>query len=364
MNKLKIIYLFLISSFLVLHGCNKENDLPNINPQLGITSWELITEIEGLSIDKSFRLHIDEDNVLWVGTFGNGLIKIEGESVSQLTTANSTIPDDIIYDINSDTNGFVWVGTANGLFKYKEDLTIYNSTNSDMILDHALSIAVDKANNVWFANGNAEEGGLMKFNQTENNWHLYTPDNSDIPNGIVMDIHITEDETVWTAHGMANNVGGIWKKSADGQEKVYNTDNSNLNYNWISTIKNDALGNIWLGTDAIVYLNSVNLHGGIQSLINEDFIDHNPANSGKATNRVTAMEFDCSGNLWVATSVDAPTFNLEYELSVYDGEKWLVLSNEIENFPNLYISDIEVDGETIWLSAPDYGLIKINTECE
>lgn len=258
----------------------------------------------------------------------------------------------------------MWGGTGKGLFKYKNDVTVYNSTNSDMILDHARRIAIDKANNVWFANGNAEEGGLMKYNQIENNWHLYTPENSDIPNGMVMDVHITEDGTVWTAHGMANGIGGIWKKSADGQEKVYNTDNSNLNYNWISTIKNDAFGNIWSGTDAAVYLNDVNLHGGIQRLSNNDFIDHNPATSGKTTNRVTAMEFDCNGNLWVATSPDAPTFNLGYELSFYNGEEWFVLSNEIDNFPNLYISDIEIDGETVWLAAPDYGLIKISIECD
>ena len=364
MNNLKSIYLFLISSLLVLHSCTKENNDPETNYPLGITSWELITQMEGVNIDNVFCLHVDEDKVLWLGTFGNGLIKIEGENVTQLNTENSTIPNDDVWAIDSDNYGFVWVGTANGLFKYKEDLTIYNSTNSDMILDHALSIAVDKANNVWFANGNSEEGGLMKFNQTENNWHFYTPDNSDIPNGIVLDVHITEDETVWTAHGMTNGVGGIWKKSGNGQEKVYNKDNSNINYNWISTIKNDASGNIWSGTNAPVYLDETTLHGGIQNLINNNFIDHNPANSGETTNRVTAMEFDCNGNLWVATSPDAPTFDIGYELSVYNGEQWFVLSNEIENFPNLYISDIEIDGNTVWISAPDYGLIKMSLECD
>jgi len=111
-------------------------------------------------------------------------------------------------------------------------------------------------------------------------------------------------------HGIIKNTCGIWKKTIDGQEEVYNTDNSNLNYNWISTLKHDASGNLWSGTDAPIYLDDKTLHGGIQSFINTDFIAHNPADSGKATNRVTAMEFDCNGNLWVATSPDAPTFNL------------------------------------------------------
>ncbi|MDO3694644.1 hypothetical protein QVZ41_07270 [Wenyingzhuangia sp. chi5] len=360
MNKLKAIYLFLILSFLILNSCTKENNFSETNHPLGISPWELITEIEGVTIDKPFRLHIDEDNVLWVGTFGNGLMKIEGEDITQLTTENSTMPDDVIYAIDSDNNGFVWGGTAKGLFKYKTDLTVYNSTNSDMILNNALCIAVDESNNIWFGNGNSEEGGLMRFNQTANNRQLYTPDNSDIPNGIINDVHISEDGTVWAGLGMVNGLGGIWRKSTDGQEKVYNTDNSNLNYNWITIIKNDASGNIWSGTNAPVYLDE-DLHGGIQNLINDDFIDHNPANSGETSNRVTAMEFDCNGNLWVATSVE-PTFNLRYQLSVYNGEKWFVLSNK--NFPNLYISDIEIDGETVWLAAPDYGLIKISFKCD
>ncbi|RXG11576.1 hypothetical protein DSM03_1154 [Leeuwenhoekiella aestuarii] len=354
--------MYLIASFLVLNSCTNEDRVLGLNQPLGITSWELITELEGVNIDKAFRLHIDKDKVLWVGTFGNGLIKIQGENASQLTTENSQIPDDIIYSIASDSNGFVWGGTVNGLFNYKTDITIYNSSNSAMTLDKAFSVAVDKTNTIWFENGNAEEGGLIRFDQTENNWQLFTPDNSDIPNGIINDIHITEDGTVWTGHGMVNGDGGIWKKSTDGQEKVYNTDNSNLNYNWITTLKNDASGSIWSGTDAAVYLNDINLHGGIQNLINNDFKDHNPAKSGEATNRVTAMEFDCNGNLWVATSTE-PQFNLGYELSVYNGEKWFVLSSEIENFPNLYISDIEIDGETVWLSAPDYGLIKVSFKC-
>lgn len=358
MNKLKVIYMLLILSFLV-NSCTKKDNFSEINLPLGITSWEVISELEGVNIDKPFRIHIDKDKVLWIGTFGYGLIKVEDESIIRLTTENSILPDDVIWALDSDNNGFVWGGTANGLFKYKKDLTLYNSTNSEMVLDKALCIGVDRNNNIWFENGNSEEGGLMKYDQIANNWYLYTPNNSDIPNGIINDVHITEDGTVWTGHGMTKGIGGIWKTSTDGEEKVYNTDNSNLNYNWITTIKNDASGNIWSGTDASVYLDDTTLHGGIQKLINNDFINHNPANSGETTNRVTAMEFDSNGNLWVATSVET-TFNLGYELSVYNGEEWVVLSNEIENFPNLYISDIEIDGETVWLSAPDYGLIKIS----
>ncbi|GLB53908.1 hypothetical protein NBRC110019_29490 [Neptunitalea chrysea] len=197
---MKAIYLFLISSLVVLNSCTKEDNIPETEYLLGITSWELITEIGGVPIDNAFPLHIDEDKVIWVGTFGNGLLKIDGEYVTQLTTENSTIPDDIIWALDSDSDGFVWGGTANGVFKYKEDFTVYNSTNSDMILDNALCIAVDDTNNVWFGNGNSQEGGLMKYNQTDNNWHLYTPNNSDIPNGIIHDVHITEDGTVWTRH--------------------------------------------------------------------------------------------------------------------------------------------------------------------
>lgn len=94
---MKIIYFFLISSFLLLNSCNR--DVPEIN-YTGAYSWELITEIEGVNIDKAFQLHVDKDNVLWVGTFGNGLIKIDGESITQLTTENSAIPDNLIYAID------------------------------------------------------------------------------------------------------------------------------------------------------------------------------------------------------------------------------------------------------------------------
>lgn len=232
-----------------------------------------------------------------------------------------------------------------------------------MILNHVTSIEVDQEDNIWFANGNSVEGGLMKFNPSEDNWKLFTSSNSTLPNGIINTIHIANDGTIWTGHGMLLGDGGIWTRTILGTEINYTINNSNLNYNWISHIVSDGLGRIWIGSNAIIFLDSETLFGGVQEFQNDNFISHNPSNSGHTTNRVESMEFDEVGNLWVSTGLDAPTFDLKNEISVYNKTNWLVLSNEINGFPNHRITDIKFHGNDVWMATAT-GLLNMKLNYE
>ena len=51
------------------------------------------------------------------------------------------------------------------------------------------------------------------------------------------------------------------------------------------------------------------------------------------------------------------TYN--YEISIYDGKKWVVLSSIDSTIPNSFILDFQVDtNNNIWV-ASDLGVIKI-----
>jgi ligand-binding sensor domain-containing protein len=354
MNKLLAAVVFSAA----LSGCSKKNDIkPSRDFGISFISWHLIDEIEGVGAELAFRLHIDHDGTLWVGTFGNGLIRI-GNEVKVYTTENSDLPNDTIWSITSDNNGVVWGGPLNGLFKLEgESFQVYDTANSAMVVNHIFAIGIDHSNNVWFGNGNAEEGGLMKFDQVDE-WTLFTPENSDLPTGIVNAVHIDGAGAVWTGHGMFRGAGGIWTRNASGIEKTYTIDNSNLEYNWARRIKGDKNGTVWVGTDAPIFLDGITLFGSVQEFQGDDFISHNPSNSGRATNRTEDMDFDDLNNLWVATGLDAPTFNLKNEVSIYNKSRWTTLSKEFQDFPDLRVTDIAIHGDNVWMATAS-GLINV-----
>lgn len=232
-----------------------------------------------------------------------------------------------------------------------------------MIVNHVTSVAVDQEDNIWFTNGNSNLGGIMKFNQSTDDWTLFTPNNSSLPTGIINTIHVDNNGTIWTCHGMFAGKGGIWNMTTSGIEENYTTDNSDLNYNWISHINSDQSGKIWIGSNIPILLDGETLFGGIQEFDIELFKNHNPSNSGYNTNRVESMEFDEVGNLWVSTGLDAPVFDLKNEVSIYNKSDWLVLSQELTDFPQYRITDIKFHDESLWM-ATALGLLNVNLKYE
>ena len=103
---------------------------------LWITSWNKGLYRYDLNTGKIFRytvgdlsssyvLHCDDDDNLWIGTWGKGLLKVDLENVTDEdmpyerffhdTRRESSLLDNIIYDIDQDSDGNIWVGSRSGL---------------------------------------------------------------------------------------------------------------------------------------------------------------------------------------------------------------------------------------------------------
>ena len=73
----------------------------------------------------SYVLHCDENSDLWIGTWGKGLLKVSPQDImdddlvytrySHHPGRNTSLLDDIIYDIAQDASGNIWVGSRSGL---------------------------------------------------------------------------------------------------------------------------------------------------------------------------------------------------------------------------------------------------------
>lgn len=103
---------------------------------LWVTSWNKGLYRYNLNTGKLFRysegplsvsyvLHCDSSDNLWIGTWGEGLLKVNLDDITETdlpykryihdSRRSTSILDDIIYDIEEDGDGNIWVGSRSGL---------------------------------------------------------------------------------------------------------------------------------------------------------------------------------------------------------------------------------------------------------
>jgi ligand-binding sensor domain-containing protein len=123
---------------------------------------------------------VDKLDILWVGTQYSGLFKFDGITWTNYNTSNSGLLGDIILSIAGDSFGNVWLGTAGWDGPMEQDgavakfdgatWTNYYLSNSGLIDDDGLNVAVDHGDTVWIGT----EEGISKFDQFTNSWTSYT----------------------------------------------------------------------------------------------------------------------------------------------------------------------------------------------
>lgn len=99
---------------------------------------------------------------LWVGTFGNGLYRMDRESrdVKHFAWTEDGTDDLDVYSVMRDSRGTLWIGTKEGICRYEDDTQRIESLlalghNSDVV-----DICEDRYGQVWFA---SQSRGLIRY---------------------------------------------------------------------------------------------------------------------------------------------------------------------------------------------------------
>lgn len=173
-------------------------------------SWENFTTPFSLSSFAVGQILIDENNFKWIVSPGNGLIcfndnnTIENTADDQwkLITAGGgggNLPSSDVLCVEKDKDGFIWVGTANGIGVIQCPATIF-SNGCDAIWpivqlgnfadylfkgEAVKSIVTDGANRKWIATRNgawliSSDGEKLVYHFTEDNSPLLSNDVSQI----------------------------------------------------------------------------------------------------------------------------------------------------------------------------------------
>jgi ligand-binding sensor domain-containing protein/HPt (histidine-containing phosphotransfer) domain-containing protein len=260
------------------------------------------------------RLYEDSEGIIWIGTDQGGLNYFNPEThefgdYKFTGGVTNSLSSNVIRSIFEDRNGDLWIGNFPTGVNYFDRSTaatsVYTSNAADPAsLGHnsVLSITPDGTGNFWLG---TDGGGLDYFDRKSDTFshHSYDPNNANsISANAVLTTLLDSEGTLWAGTWGAgfnrydpqknqfvryNDVGG--SKPGTTQSKLLNSSN-------IRIIKEDKLGNFWLGTQ----------NGGLNKYDRRSgmFTHYMPDSSDK-----TAISFDIiyslledsRGRFWVGT---------------------------------------------------------------
>jgi len=200
--------------------------------------------------------------------------------------------------IVEDKDGFMWVGTVDGLVKYNGYKRVqYNYYHGAPLESNIVtSVFVDSENLIWLS---IATKGLYSYNKLTDKFIHYTPDNKD-------ENTISSTQFNWTPKNITEDKDGlIWigtKSGLNSYDKKnqkftrYTKENCDICDNNISTVYVDRDDLVWIGT-----ANGLSMYNKkTKSFITYRHYGYDPNNS-LVDNHVLAVAEDKGGNIWIGT---------------------------------------------------------------
>ncbi len=259
--------------------------------------FENISIPEGLSNSNVNYIYQDSNGFLWIST-ADGLNRYDGNRIEIFKNDpndSTTIPTNDCYAIAEDSDGFIWVGVSNNIIaKYDPKNETFESyrieTAGVTIISFFYSALLDSKNNLWFGSTNH---GIQKFNASKNKFEQVKLDDSNNKAQWGNTFSITELKNGNIIVADYANGLRIYNEKLNLFQPYYI--NANFSPNEIQVIYEDASGNIWLGGNAKVIKFSPNYY------TNEYYDVFGQTKNDKGFFQVTGIVQDQEGYLWVGS---------------------------------------------------------------
>jgi signal transduction histidine kinase/ligand-binding sensor domain-containing protein len=285
-----------------------------------------------LSENRARALFQTSDGVIWVGTFGYGLNKVNpdvakfsylgeqtsiplsGNYVSTVFTADDTTLlvgtsrglDVIdlstksakhfssneemfqIFKVIADRRNNIWVATSKGFMLYSASKLI----PKDIHLRSVYDIAEWDGTSIILA---SRIDGIYLFDTETDNTSLFIP-TSDLPEEVAC--MLVEDGHLWV--GCKDGLKLFSRKGQLIEHFKANTDSGSLHSSFVKSLYRDSNGNLWVGTWG----------GGLSKLNAEDstFTTYD-VNNGLPNSVIYGILEDSSRTLWLSTNLGISAFN-------------------------------------------------------
>lgn len=318
---------------------NMDNGLPNnaildieqtSDGYLWLATFNGLTRFDGIefmvynrSITKEFitnhisALVVDENDKLWIGTNGGGLLAYHQGVFTAYET--KSVDGSIITALAKGENGSLWVGTRNGLVKFEDgDFQVIN--NPELSNLNVTSLFYD-GERLWV--GTSTKGLFA----VDNNGTANFSSNHGLLSDFVYSVFVDSKERVWV--GTDRGVSMISSEGIKGLDSF-----SNAPTGYVNDFLEDQQGNVWLATRDGLYR------------FGDSFEKADPGRE-VGHHIVQSLFQDREKNIWAGT--------YRVGLSRLNQSKFLLIG-DIEGIENEIINVTYADGAKHWVGT-DNGLI-------
>jgi signal transduction histidine kinase/ligand-binding sensor domain-containing protein len=266
-----------------------------LDPRKSLTQYSRLvwTQQDGLPQDTIRALAQTTDGYLWVGT-DEGLARFDGYEFVVFDKTKGDLPGNSITALASAADGALWIGTSNGLAEYRGK-QFHTYTTKQGLPDNAISgLYEDHGGTLWVV------AGVYLSRFQDGKFTNYAP-NADLPVTSVRQIREDLHHDLWVA-GFSRVV-----KMA-GSQFVTVIEPKELNANIVSSMVAGRDGSFWIGGSEGVIKRSAT--GAIRSYGVRD---------GLPDKLVRALWEDRDGNIWAGTNLG---------LSRLDGDRFVTPHEE------------------------------------
>ncbi|MDQ3192374.1 MAG: SpoIIE family protein phosphatase [Bacteroidota bacterium] len=313
--------------------------------------FKTISLLQGLSQSTVNCIIEDRQGFIWIGT-QDGLNRYDGQGFKlykhQASNINS-LSDNFIQSLYEDSQGIIWIGTYGGGLNRLNPVTDkfthykYSENNSSSISNNTIMSIAGNSDYLWVGT----VSGLNRFNSKTGEFKRFVFSESDslsLSSDKIRTVFLDSKERVWI--GTADNGFNLFNKE-DKTFKRFVSDKKNqnsLSHNFVQSITEDTKGNLWIATSG----GGVNVFSPADYSFQHHKMDEGKANSLKSNDIWTLFE-DQKGVLWFG-SYGSGLFNYDPTQKKY---------NQFKNNP---ISPYSLSNNIILCSYKDKkGLVWIGT---
>lgn len=287
-----------------------------------IIPFQNYTVKNGLPSNIIYDIEQDHLGYLWLAT-QVGAVKFDGYNFTSYTV-NEGMPDNYVMDVFIDSKNTIWFATESGGLAYMKnnEIEVLNQSTG-LVSDNSMKVFEDKKGNIWYISNDGFSiilpDTILIFN--ENNCPILSE---------ILCTYVAIDSTVWLS-----TVEGVFYYDT----KLHIYDQSELKDLIIRDINEDKPGSFWFASQ----------QGGVLHIENDKLISQFNSTNGLQSDFSFCLQPIGSDEMLVGTSLPGGLHFIKND-SIHDS--WI---SDIEDF---IIWQIIVDKRNrIWLRTHENGLI-------